>query len=80
MSDNQNTHDNPNGNDSELFPPSGSQLIDMVRILEIDHIPEGWPAIQMKHVSALAYYLEHETVRADAYMEEVWKLKETKQL
>jgi len=76
MSDNTQTHDTQKADGSELLPPSGSQLIEMVRILEIDHGPDGWPAIKMKHVSALADYMEHESVRADAYMEEVWRLRE----
>lgn len=35
-----------------------SDLIKMVRTLELDHDPEGFPAIKMKDVSALAQMVE----------------------
>jgi hypothetical protein len=30
-----------------------AELVTRLRMLEIDHEPDGWPAIQMKDVSAL---------------------------
>lgn len=46
------------------LPPRWKQLVNEVRTLEIDHVPEGWPAIKMKTVSALADELEaaHQTL------------------
>lgn len=34
------------------------ELIDRVRTFEIDHKPDGWPAIRMRDISALADALE----------------------
>lgn len=34
------------------------ELIDRVRSFEIDHAPDGWPAIRMRDISALADALE----------------------
>jgi len=34
------------------------ELIERVRSLEQDHAPDGWPAIKMRDVSALADALE----------------------
>lgn len=38
--------------------PLWKQLVSEVRTYEIDHVPEGWPAIKMKTVTALADELE----------------------
>ena len=38
--------------------PKWKQLIDEVRIMEIDHVPEGWPAVKMHTITALADELE----------------------
>lgn len=38
--------------------PRWKQLVDEVRIMEIDHTPEGWPAVKMKTLTALADELE----------------------
>lgn len=38
--------------------PRWKELVERVRTYEIDHHPEGWPAIQMKTLSALADELE----------------------
>jgi len=37
---------------NELIDPSGSMLLAKVRIMEIDHDPDGYPAITMREVSA----------------------------
>ena len=34
------------------------EIIDSVRLMEIDHTPDGYPAIRMREVSALADALE----------------------
>ena len=38
--------------------PRWKQLVDRVRIYEVDHHPTGWPGVQMKFVSELADELE----------------------
>lgn len=38
-------------------------LVQEMRVFEIDHAPDGWPAIQMKQVSALCD--EIESLRAE---------------
>lgn len=38
--------------------PRWVELAEMVRSLEIDHHPEGWPAVKMKVLSGLADELE----------------------
>jgi hypothetical protein len=38
--------------------PRWQQLVRAVRLLEIDHVPEGWPTIKMHIVTALADELE----------------------
>jgi hypothetical protein len=35
------------------------ELVERVRTYEADHHPEGWPAVQMKTLSALADEIEH---------------------
>ena len=61
---------------NELIDPSGSMLLAKVRIMEIDHDPDGYPAITMREVSALANYLEVEMWRADAAEQEVYRLRQ----
>ena len=34
------------------------QLLARMRLLEKDHLPEGWPAVQMKDVTALCDEIE----------------------
>lgn len=34
------------------------ELIERMRVLEIDHEPNGWPAIQMRDISAMCYAIE----------------------
>lgn len=34
------------------------ELIERLRVLEIDHEPNGWPAIQMRDISAMCYAIE----------------------
>lgn len=36
-----------------------TELINRMRLLEEDHEPEGWPAVQMKDISALCDAVEH---------------------
>lgn len=38
--------------------PRWKQLVDQARIMEIDHHPEGWPAVKMGFISAMADELE----------------------
>lgn len=38
--------------------PQWKQLVENVRTLEIDHTPEGWPAVKMRLLSELADELE----------------------
>ncbi len=38
--------------------PRWKQLVDRVRLFEIDHHPEGWPGVQMKFLTELADELE----------------------
>ena len=38
--------------------PRWKQLVEEVRIMEIDHTPEGWPAVRMRFISELADELE----------------------
>lgn len=38
--------------------PRWKQLVERVRVYEIDHHPEGWPGVQMKFLSELADELE----------------------
>ena len=38
--------------------PRWKQLVERVRIYEVDHHPEGWPSVQMKTLTALADELE----------------------
>lgn len=38
--------------------PKWKRLVAEVRTLEIDHVPDGWPAVKMKTLSALADELE----------------------
>ena len=61
---------------NELIDPSGSMLLAKVRIMEIDHDPDGYPAITMREVSALANYLAVEMWRADAAEQEVYRLQQ----
>jgi|GEM_PF-6392066 len=61
---------------NELIDPSGSMLLAKVRIMEIDHDPDGYPAITMREVSALANSLEVEMWRADASEQEVYRLRQ----
>lgn len=49
-----------------------SELLKMVRTLEEDHDPEGWPAIQMKDVSALARMVEGAKVIFENRMSLIW--------
>lgn len=37
---------------------SNKNLIERIRSFEIDHTPDGWPAIRMRDISALADALE----------------------
>lgn len=39
-------------------PPRWKQLVDRVRLYEVDHHPEGWPGVQMKFLTELADELE----------------------
>ena len=39
--------------------PRWKELVERVRTYEADHHPEGWPAVQMKTLSALADEIEH---------------------
>jgi len=34
------------------------ELLELVRSMETDHLPNGWPAVMMSQVSALAYEVE----------------------
>ena len=34
------------------------ELIERMRVLEIDHEPNGWPAIQMRDISAMCDAIE----------------------
>ena len=34
-------------------------LVDRMSVYEVDHLPEGWPAIKMKDVSALCDAVMH---------------------
>lgn len=43
------------------------QLIERVRVYEADHDPDGWPAIKMKEVTALADALEQQHDDIDAW-------------
>jgi len=61
---------------NELIDPSGSMLLAKVRIMEIDHDPNGSPAITMREVLALANCLEVEMWRADAAEQEVYRLRQ----
>lgn len=38
--------------------PKWKQLVDQVRVMEIDHVPEGWPAVKMRFISELADEIE----------------------
>lgn len=38
--------------------PRWKELVDEVRVMEIDHHPEGWPAVKMRFISELADELE----------------------
>ena len=38
---------------------SVKDLVDRLSVYEIDHLPEGWPAIKMKDVSALCDAVVH---------------------
>jgi hypothetical protein len=35
-----------------------TELVSMMRLLEQDHDPDGWPAVQMKDISALCDAIE----------------------
>lgn len=34
------------------------QLIEKLRLLEVDHAPDGWPAVQMRDITALLDMVE----------------------
>jgi hypothetical protein len=38
--------------------PRWKELVGEIRILEIDHVPEGWPCVKMKLLSEIADELE----------------------
>lgn len=38
--------------------PSWKQLVDRVRLYEVDHHPKGWPGVEMEFLTALADELE----------------------
>jgi hypothetical protein len=38
---------------------SVKDLVDRMSVYEVDHLPEGWPAIKMKDVSALCDAVMH---------------------
>lgn len=38
--------------------PRWKQLVDQVRVMEIDHHPDGWPAVKMGFISELADSIE----------------------
>ena len=69
-------HNSNGGDHSHSRSPAGSMLLAKVRIMEIDHDPDGYPAITMREVSALANYLEVEMWRADAAEQEVYRLRQ----
>lgn len=62
-----------------MFPKSASEtseLLERMRGFEVDHKPEGWPAIRMREVSALCDALE----AAQKREKELWTaLEECKQ-
>lgn len=43
-------------------------IVERIRIYEIDHVPEGWPAIKMKQVSELADEIERLRAESDQLM------------
>ena len=38
--------------------PRWKELVERVRLYEIDHVPDGWPGVQMKFLTELADELE----------------------
>ena len=45
---------------------TNSELIERLRVLEQDHKPDGWPAIQMRDVTALLDTLEAQAKQIEA--------------
>lgn len=41
-----------------VFPSNSSGLLGRMRALEADHARDGWPAVQMKDISALCQMVE----------------------
>jgi hypothetical protein len=46
------------------------ELIERVRLYEQDHAPDGWPAIKMRDVSALADAIEAQQAELDHAMQD----------
>lgn len=36
-------------------------LLERMKLLEVDHTPDGWPAVQMKDISAMVVMIESKT-------------------
>ena len=49
---------------------SNMELIQRMRLLEADHAPDGWPAVQMRDISALCDELEASRAERDALLAE----------
>lgn len=43
------------------------KLIEKVRLYQIDHIPEGWPAVQTKTLTAMADAIEQLQIEAEKW-------------
>ena len=52
------------------------EIITKVRLMEIDHTPDGYPAIQMREVSALADALELSESRVSELSRDIVRLLE----
>ena len=55
------------------------EIITKVRLMEIDHTPDGYPAIRMREVSALADALELSESRVRELSRDIVRLLEDRQ-